>query len=100
MFKVCFLLMRIFWQFLIGRYIMCKIKFFKSHELLLQEKLKTIIQINQMANRAKTDYDNSLNIIAEELGIPEKELSQWKVSLDQRGIEKKTKKEMMIIPEG
>ena len=86
--------MRIFWQFLIGRYIMCKIKFFKSHEMLLQEKLKTIIQINQMLGRAKADYDNSLNIIAVELGIKKTDLNKWKVSLDQKGLEKKSKGEV------
>ena len=72
---------------------MNKIKFFKSHELLLQEKLKTINQINSLLDRARNDYINSLNIIASELGIPEKELSNWKVTSDQKAIEKKTKEE-------
>lgn len=72
---------------------MSKINFFKSHEMLLQEKLKTIIQINQMLARAKNDYDNSLNIIAVELGIKETELGNWKVSKDQKSIEKKLKGE-------
>ena len=67
---------------------MCKIKFFKSHELLLQEKLKTINQVNMMLERAKVDYQNSLNIIAVELGIDEKELIKWKVTQDQKGLEK------------
>ena len=92
MFKVCFLLIRIFWQFLVGRYIMCKIKFFKSHELLLQEKLKTINQVNMMLDRAKDDYQSSLNIIAVELGIKEVDLVKWKVAKDQKGLEKKNEK--------
>ena len=73
---------------------MSKINFFKSHEMLLQEKLKTIIQINQMLDRAKTDYDNSLNIIAGELGIQNSDLGNWKVSKDQQSIEKKNKGEI------
>jgi len=73
---------------------MSKINFFKSHEMLLQEKLKTIIQINQMLDRAKNDYDNSLNIIAGELGIQKSDLGNWKVSKDQQSIEKKNKGEI------
>lgn len=97
MFKVCFLLMNIFWQFLIGRYIMCKIKFFKSHELLLQEKLKTINQVNLMLDRARDDYQASLNIIAVELGINESDLKKWKVSLNQEGLERKNKDDLKEI---
>lgn len=73
---------------------MSKINFFKSHEMLLQEKLKTIIQINQMLDRAKADYDNSLNIIATELGIDKADLKNWKVALDQKGLQKKNKGEI------
>ena len=93
MLKVCLLLIRIFWRFLIGRYIMCKIKFFKSHELLLAEKLKTINQVNMMKERAEIDYQNSLNIIGVELGIEEKDLKKWKVTQDQKGLEKQNKGE-------
>lgn len=73
---------------------MSKINFFKSHEMLLQEKLKTIIQINQMLDRAKADYDNSLNIIATELGIDKADLKNWKVAQDQKGLQKKNKGEI------
>ena len=75
---------------------MCKIKFFKSHELLLAEKLKTINQVSQMLERARGDYQNSLDIIAVELGIEESDSNNWKVSQDQKGIEKKSKEEKKI----
>lgn len=70
---------------------MCKINFFKSHELLLAEKLKTINQVHMILERAEIDYQNSLNIIAVELGIDGKELKKWKVTQDQKGLEKKNK---------
>ena len=73
---------------------MCKIKFFKSHELLIQEKLKTINQINAILARARNDYEQSLNIIALELGVPETDFNKWKVALDQKAIIKKSKEEM------
>jgi len=73
---------------------MNKIKFFKSHELLLAEKIKTINQVTMMLERAETDYQNSLNIIAVELGIEEKDQKEWKVALDQKGLEKKDKGEI------
>lgn len=76
---------------------MCKIKFFKSHELLLQEKLKTINQVNLMLDRARDDYQASLNIIAVELGINESDLKKWKVSLNQEGLERKNKDDLKEI---
>jgi len=76
---------------------MSKIKFFKSHELLLQEKLKAVTQASLMLVHTREDFQNSLNIIAVELGIPETELDEWRITKDQKSIEKKPKKEKKKI---
>ena len=67
---------------------MKKINFFKSHVLLLEEKSRIVLQVAQILENAKTEYQNSLDIIAEEIGISVSELPKWRVSKDRLALEK------------
>ena len=82
------LLFKMFYQLIIRRCIVKKIDFFKSHVILLEEKSKVVLQIAQMLENAKNEYQSALNIIAEEIGISEVELHKWRVSQDRLALEK------------
>lgn len=67
---------------------MKKINFFKSHVLLLEEKSKVVLQVAQILDKAKIEYQDTLNIIAEEIGIPVSDIHKWRVSEDRLALEK------------
>lgn len=69
------------------RRIKMKKNFMQSQQMLLKEKEKSILRIEQMLISVKVDYQNTLNIIAQELGISQKELQFWEVSKDSKSLE-------------
>ena len=53
----------------------------KSHKILLQEKSRRITEV-------KIEFNNVLNLIAEELGVPANERDKWRLSEDGQAFEK------------
>lgn len=74
-----------------------RIRLFKSHKILLQEKDRRIAEAIQLAEARRAEFQMTVNIIAEELGISKKEVMKWVLSEDGEALEeipeKKKKKE-------
>ncbi len=64
---------------------MQRIKLLKSQKVLLQMKLNEITIIMQAKQK---DFRQTLNIIAVEQGVPEKEVNEWQLGEDGQAIEK------------
>lgn len=61
---------------------------FKSHIALLNEKRLRIAEAMQLTQVKQAEFNEAINIIMEELGIPEKERDKWKITDDFQRVEK------------
>lgn len=55
-------------------------KLFKSHIALLNEKRVRIAEAMQLTQVKQAEFDGAINIVLEELGIPEEERGKWKIT--------------------
>jgi len=49
---------------------------------LVQLKIQSLNQVNEIFNKRKQDLGNTVNMISLELGVPEGELGEWRLSQD------------------
>ena len=63
-------------------------KLFKSHMALLNEKRVRIAEAMQLTQVKQAEFNEAINIIMEELGIPEEEREKWKITDDFQRVER------------
>ena len=59
---------------------------------LVQLKIQNLQQVNEIFNQRKQDLNNTINMIALELGVPEGELGEWGLHQDGKTLVKVRKK--------
>ncbi len=67
---------------------MSRKKLIRSHKILLQEKDARIREAMEVARARQDEFNATISLIKEELGVPKEELDQWKFSEDGQAIEK------------
>lgn len=67
---------------------MQRIRLFRSHKILLQEKTLRVREAIRVFKTKQVEFQSAFNLMKEELGIPQGKLNQWKLSEDEEAIEK------------
>jgi len=67
---------------------MQRIKLLRSQKILLQMKSEKVQKFITLAQVTQKEVQATLKLAMIELGVPEEELNQWKLSEDEQAIEK------------